>query len=218
MPRMSRCRSSPRARSICSSSRAYRGFVLIASWVRCSSRRVGRIPIITMCAPSSRARVSAVLSCARTSVSYELGPVAGEAARRNVDLEVEASELRRERRVLDVLKDLGIAQCRVAVDVDEVELHLHARHGPLEVEPRAGEHHGEGVQTAMHLRAVSLPVLAGELTWRDFLTHGSPPPERCGNQDIERDERRTFEPVGLPVQHDKHRHEDGHHQHRDEQR
>ena len=136
--------------------------MLIASWVRCSSARVGRIPIITMCAPSSRARFLGAVELRPDLFLVRLRAVACQAARRHVDLEVEPAELGGEHRVVDVRKDLRVAQRGVAVLVDEVELDLHAGHRPLEVEARLGEHQREGVQAAVHLRAVALPVLARE--------------------------------------------------------
>ena len=61
--------SSPRAVKIESLSAWYRVDSLIQLPDRCSGIRVGRIPIITMCAPSVLALTSAALRLARTSAS-----------------------------------------------------------------------------------------------------------------------------------------------------
>ena len=54
---------------------------------------VGRIPIITMCAPTVRERSSAWLRLPRTDSSSSAKTVVGELARRDVDLDVELPEL-----------------------------------------------------------------------------------------------------------------------------
>ena len=68
-PSMLMCRSSPRAAKICSFSRAYRGLALSESMFRCSGVSVGRMPIMTMCAPTPRERFSASFRSARSSTS-----------------------------------------------------------------------------------------------------------------------------------------------------
>ncbi len=61
--------SSPRAVKIESLSAAYRLESLIQPEARCSGIRVGKIPIITMCAPPAPALISASFRLARTSPS-----------------------------------------------------------------------------------------------------------------------------------------------------
>ena len=74
-PSMRMSRSSPRAAKICSLSSAYRGLADSASAVRCSRRSVGRMPIMTMCAPTARACSSAAFRLART-LRLEIGVLA----------------------------------------------------------------------------------------------------------------------------------------------
>ena len=68
-PLMSIRMSSPRAVKIESLSAWYRVDSLIQSSARCSGIRVGRIPIMTMCAPLALALSSAALRLARISPS-----------------------------------------------------------------------------------------------------------------------------------------------------
>ncbi|SKW72472.1 Uncharacterised protein [Mycobacteroides abscessus subsp. abscessus] len=69
VPEMSICMSSPRAENTASFSARYREEGLIQAPSRFSGITVGRIPIITICAPRSPARSSAALRLARTSSS-----------------------------------------------------------------------------------------------------------------------------------------------------
>jgi hypothetical protein len=92
-------------------------------------------------------------------------------ARRDVDLDVELAELGLEQRVGDRVQHLGVLHRRIAGVVDEVELDLQPGHRTFAVEPRLGQHPGEGVQTAAHLLAEPLPVLPGEDGGLDVLAH-----------------------------------------------
>ncbi|TDZ80412.1 hypothetical protein DE4587_00263 [Mycobacteroides salmoniphilum] len=68
-PAISICMSSPRAVNTASFNARYREDGLIHAPSRCAGITVGRMPIITMCAPRSPARCSAALRLARTSRS-----------------------------------------------------------------------------------------------------------------------------------------------------
>ncbi|GAA2647084.1 hypothetical protein Adu01nite_18780 [Paractinoplanes durhamensis] len=97
--------------------------------------------------------------------------VAGQPARRHVDLDVVLTQLGLEVGVGDRAEHLGVAHGRVGVPVDEVELDLHAGQRPLELEPGLAQHRREHVQTAADLVPVLRPVLAGEVGLLDFLAH-----------------------------------------------
>ena len=95
----------------------------------------------------------------------------GELAGRDVDLDVEPAELGLELGVRDRLEHLGVAQRRLEVAVDQVELDLQPGHRPLEVEARLGQHPRQRVEPAAHLLPVALPVLARELRRVDLGSH-----------------------------------------------
>ena len=131
------------------------------------------MPIITMPAPTSRAR-----SFGGVELVAHLGlvahrAVAREAARRHVDLEVEPAELLDERRVVDLRR---APRCCAAPGRPSSSTRLSSTSMPvigvLEVEPGLGEHPGEDVQAAVDLVAVALPVLAREGPARDVIAHG----------------------------------------------
>jgi hypothetical protein len=115
------------------------------------------MPIMTMWAPTVRARASAVF--------------AAELPGLDVDLHVELPELGLEVGVRDRVQHLGVAQRRVAPLVDQVQLDLQAGHRPLEVELRAGQHPLEHVQVPPDLLPVPGAVLPGELDPVDVLPH-----------------------------------------------
>ena len=134
------------------------------------SANVGRIPIITWWAPTLEAFSSASLKAAQALLELREAALT-ELGRRHVDLDVELAELGLEVRVGDGLEDLGVLQGRVARVVDEVELHLEARHRVVGLERGLTQHAREHVEVTAHLLAVARPVGAAELLLIDLFAH-----------------------------------------------
>src|SRR5688572_5525706 len=99
----------------------------------CPSASVGRMPIITWCAPTFAALSSASLSeRRRLSSKVESPPSRSLAGARLISML--NCQLGLEVGVGDRLEDLGVLEGGVARVVDEVELHLQARHRVVGVE------------------------------------------------------------------------------------
>jgi hypothetical protein len=97
--------------------------------------------------------------------------VAGQRARRQVQLHVPAAQLGLELRGADGLQD-GLARQRGGQGlVDQVELELDPGHRLVAGEGVAAQHLGEGVEAALHLRPVQLAVPSTERASVDVLAH-----------------------------------------------
>ena len=135
------------------------------------SARVGRIPIITMWAPTVGRLLLGVVEAAPQGVLERRQPALAQLGRRHVDLDVELAELGLEVRVGDRLQRLGVLQRRVAALVDQVELDLQPGHRVVGVEARLAQHPGEHVEVAAHLLAVPRAVGPRELLCLDLFAH-----------------------------------------------
>ena len=97
----------------------------------------------------------------------------GEAARRDVDLDVELGQLGLPVRVGDHLQHVLVGQRRVAGLLGDVELDLEPDRAAVGVEPRLGEHAREHVETPLDLLAVALAVFSGEDPGGDLVPHSA---------------------------------------------
>ena len=120
---------------------------------------------------------------ARSQLRFEFhGRRADQAARPNVDLDIELPEFGLKVLVRDHREHLGVAHRRILLGVDEIELDLQAGQRTFEIEPGLGEHAGEHVQTASHLGPILSPILSSEVPALDVLTHDRHlPPRRDSN-------------------------------------
>ena len=91
---------------------------------------------------------------------------------RDVDLDVELSQLGLEVLVGDGRQHFRVAHRRLVVGVDEIQLDLESGHRTVEVERGLAQHLREHVKTAPHLEAVALSVLPCEGPAVDVLPHG----------------------------------------------
>ena len=138
----------------------------------CPADSVGRMPIITMCAPTSAALASASLRLARTPSSNSVKPrslscLGGTLISR---LNWPSSVWKSGSAIASSAS--RVLQRRVTELVDEVELDLQPGHRGVRVEARLAQHPREHVEAAPHLLAVARPVLAGELLLCHLFAHG----------------------------------------------
>ena len=125
---------------------------------------------------ADRPRVRLGVVEAGPQATFEVGVLlAGEPARRHVDLDVELAQLGLEVGIGDRAQHLGVAHGRIGLVVDEVELDLHAGERPLELEARLAQHRREHVEAAADLLPIPRPVLAGEVALLDLFAHRAPP-------------------------------------------
>ena len=124
----------------------------------------------------ARERSSASLRLARNSVSSSATALAGQAARTDVDLDIELPELSLKILVGDSGEHVRVAHRRILIGIDEIELDLQASERPFEIKPGLGKHLRQHVQATPHLTAIPLPVLSGEVPTVDVLAHDSHPP------------------------------------------
>ena len=89
---------------------------------RCSGSSVGRMPIITMWAPSSLALASAAFRLARTSASRSSAERPGSRTRRNVEFDVVGAQFGLVGRIGDRRQHFGIAHRGLIVAVDQIAL------------------------------------------------------------------------------------------------
>nr|BFE71046.1 hypothetical protein GCM10020092_043470 [Actinoplanes digitatis] len=109
-------------------------------------------------------------------LAFQIGVlVAGQPARRDVDLDVELAQLGLEVGVGDRLEYLGVAHRRVGVVVHQIELDLHPGQRALELESRLPQHPREHVEAAPDLLPVPGSILAGECPLVDLFAHRAPP-------------------------------------------
>ena len=109
---------------------------------------------------------------AAASVLFELQEHAlVEQSRRDVDLEVELTQLGLEVGVRDRLERRRVDERRIAGVIGEVELDLESERPPFGVKSRLREHPREDIKARTYLAPVSLAVLATERFRGDLLTH-----------------------------------------------
>ena len=108
---------------------------------------------------------SALVRRSRTSALRRAG--------RDVHLDVVGTELGLEGRIGDLLEDGHVAQERLPVGPDQVELDLEPGQRVVAVALERGrrEHALEDVQAQLDLLAVALPFLAGVMTGGDLIAH-----------------------------------------------
>ena len=99
------------------------------------------------------------------------GGVARKRPRRHVELDVVARELGLVVGVGDLLEHLGVGEPGLEVLVDEVQLDLETRHGPVELEVALREHPLEDVQVLADLLPVALTLLARVALSADLFAH-----------------------------------------------
>lgn len=180
-------RSSPRAAKICSFSRWYRGFSESDSGPASFSSSVGRMPIMTRCAPIPAACSSAWLSASRISCSQESGPPPA-LSRRGARL---ISRLNRPSSVDQEGSAIAsrTSMLRMAgspAGVHEVQFDLQTDLRPLEVEPRLPQHPGEHVEAGVHLVPEPAAVFTGELQRRNVTSHRSLPSSSARTPTLQR--------------------------------
>lgn len=116
----------------------------------------------------------------RAQGAFELErPLTDQRTRPDVHLDVELTELGLEHGVVvDRLEDGEIGHRGRHVGVDEIELDLHAQHGPGRVdlvdERSLPQHSLERVDAHEHLLPEQAPVFSGECPRRHFATHTTP--------------------------------------------
>ncbi len=108
-------------------------------------------------------------------------PTVAKHLRRHVDLDVELTQLGLEVGVGDGGQDLGVLQRRIAVLVDQIELHLQARHRVVGVEACLAKHPGEHVQADTDLLAVTRSVSPAELLRFHLFAHAGTLRLRAGS-------------------------------------
>ena len=136
------------------------------------------MPIATSLEPTSRDARSARFRLARSSVLQLEGGVAGQRARRHVELDVVLRQLGLVVLVGDRGEHLGVVEVRLHVLVDEVELDLQAGHRPVELEGARAQHPLEDVEVLADLLAVPLALLPGVALRADLCSHAATQPHR----------------------------------------